>query len=342
LLLTIAQYQLHTLSQTIRGALTILLASLCAGVGNAITGLTAHDYLSSGSLLSSIDIAVANTLGGLALVVLAYLVWIVILKKDPAISDLRTSLELRSRKSLVSGALKGANTCLFVISTTYIVATQSLIYESTYIVWSLMLAVAFLGQRAAVGSSTFKTVLMLTGVFLVSGETNLNGSNPTSGAVFGILAGLVFALYLFSWSFVTRDLASIRSKLVATGILLVISTVTILVSAEIASLVIIRTVWVPLTNLKPSDVLVQMINGGLVIGVVYLLLTTGMSALRSVREGASLIVAMLISFMIPFTLLTEFAIGKFVPTYYQLIGVVLFMAGFGLVGASLNRNPEKL
>jgi drug/metabolite transporter (DMT)-like permease len=228
---------------------------------------------------------------------------------------------------------------LFVASTTYIVATQSLVYESTYIVWSLVLGVAFLAQRANVASSTLKTVLMLAGVLLVSGETNLYGSNPTFGAVFGISAGLTFALYLFSWSFVTKNLASIRSKLIATGILLVISIVTIIVFAEVASLSLLRTIWLPLTSLKPSDVLLQSINGGLVIGVVYLLLTTGMTALRSTREGASYLAAILISFMIPFTLLTEFAIGKFVPTYPQLFGVSLFMVGFALVGMSLISNP---
>ena len=323
-----------------RGALTILLASLCAGVGNAITGLTAHDYVSSGSLLSSMDIAVANTMGGLTLITVAYLVWIVILKKDSTESLGRASPELRSRKSIISGALKGANTCLFVISTTYIVATQSLIYESTYIVWSLLLGVAFLTQRAKVGSSTFKTALMLAGVIPVSGETSLSSSNPTLGAAFGISAGLVFALYLFSWSFVTKNLAGIRSKLIATEILLVISIITILVSAEAASVILLRILWLPLTNLKPSDVLFQTLNGGLVIGIVYLLLTSGMTALRTAREGASFIAAILISLMIPFTLLTEFAIGKFIPSYYQLLGVSLFIVGFALAGMSLNSNPQ--
>ena len=325
-----------------RGALALLIASLCAGVGNAVTGLTAHDYISSGSLLPAVDIGLANTLGGLALVSIFYFVLIFGFKNRGTLSgsqETKTTLtHFRSGYSLMAGFFKGTNTVLFVVSTTYIVATQSLVFESTYLIWSLILGVSFLARRMTLVSSLLKTLLMLAGVILVSGETsfNLTIGYSTLGATFGILAGVSFALYLFSWSFVTKSLENTSSSLLATGLLLSISAITIVVFSEILTLVFLGVPWVPFASLKPADSFLQILNGGLNIGIVYLLVASGMSAMRNVREGADFVASILLSFTIPFTLLTELVIGKFVPSDLQLLGVLVFMVGFILIGKGLS------
>jgi drug/metabolite transporter (DMT)-like permease len=328
-------------SDALRGAAAIFAASLVAGIGNAVTGITAHQYLSSGSLLPGVDIALANTVGGLSFVVVAIFARMLIVdpwwRRVGSISP-RIGLLFRNKRSLLGGAFKGANTCLFVFSTIYIVATQSLVLESTYVVWSLILGVVFLERRASSVSASLKVLILFAGVLLVSGQAEMKFSAVSStGAVFGLLAGLSFALYLFSWSFVTKDLNNLGSKLVATCFLLSISTLTIIVFSEALSLALLGLWWVPFANLRPSDAALQTLNGAFVIGAVYVLVTIGMSLLRNSREGASFIASAILSFSIPFTLLSEFVIGKFSPTSLELVGALLFMIGFILVSANLSQ-----
>ncbi len=334
-------------SSAAKGAATILFAALCGGIGNGITGLTAHQYLSSGSIFPAIDIALANTLGGLAFVAFALLVRRVVeppvLRHDGKSSSRLLSL-FRKRYTLLGGGFKGANTILFVLSTVFIVATQSLVFESTYVIWSLILGVILLGRRTSVVSAVLKALLLFVGIILVSGQTSLSLGTMDSavGATFGLVAGLSFAFYLYPWSFITRDLESFGSKLVATGFLLTISTITICLLSELLSFTLLDKGWAPFVSLKISDIVFQFFNGTLVIGVVYLLVTLGMRTLRSAREGSNFVAAICLSFSIPFTLLTELVIGKFIPTALQLVGVSLFIVGFVLISVSLSEGPTKL
>ncbi len=329
-------------SDALRGAAVLLAASLVAGVGNAVTGFTAHEYVSSGSLLPGVDIALANTIGGLTFVVGAIFARMLIVhrsRKGVERTSSSARLLLRDRRSLLGGAFKGANTCLFVFSTVYIVATQSLVFESTFVIWSLILGVVFLGRKTSSISAGLKTLILFAGVLLVSGqaEMKLGFTISPTGALFGLLAGVSFALYLFSWSFVTKNLASLGSKLAATCVLLSISTLTIMVFSEALSLAILGLWWVPFASLRPSDVALQTLNGVFVIGVVYILITLGMNLLRNSQEGASFIASAILSFMIPLTLVSEFVIGKFYPTTLELVGMLLFMIGFILISANLSQ-----
>jgi drug/metabolite transporter (DMT)-like permease len=323
-----------------------LFAALCAGIGNAITGLTAHEYLSSGSILPAIDIALANTLGGLVFVGFTILFRAAafghpLLRGDGEKSPQLLSL-FRKKYTLLGGGFKGANTILFVLSTVYIVATQSLIFESTYVVWSLIIGVILLRRRASVAPAVLKALLLFIGIVLVSGQTSLSlgTTNSALGATFGLFAGLSFAFYLYPWSLLTRNLESFGAKLAATGFLLILSTITICVLSEVLSFALLGKVWTPFVNLKFSDTVLQFFNGALVIGVVYLLVTVGMRTLRDTREGSNFVAAICLSFMIPFTLLTELVIGKFVPTALQLVGVSLFIVGFILISASLSETRK--
>ncbi len=323
-----------------------MFAALCAGIGNGITGLTAHAYLSSGSIFPAIDIALTNTLGGLAFVGFTILVRAVavggpVLRGDGKNSSRLLSL-FRKKYTLLGGGFKGANSILFVLSTVYIVATQSLIFESTYVIWSLIIGVTLLRRRTSAGSAVLKALLLFIGIILVSGQTSLSLVTTYSafGATFGLFAGLSFAFYLYPWSILTRNLESYGSKLVATGFLLTISTITICLLSELLSFALLGEVWTPFVSLKLSDAALQFFNGILVMGVVYLLVTIGMRTLRDAREGSNFVAAICLSFSIPFTLLTELVIGKFVPTALQLIGVLLFIAGFILIGVSLSETRQ--
>lgn len=330
----------------IRGAVTLLLAAFFWGIGNTITGLTAQEYLASDSLFAAVDIALANTAGGLSFVTILLFIRAMILKTPASKSDSRESLRLRhyyrNKHSLLAGALKGANTSLFVLSTTYIVATQSLVFESIYIFWSLLLGIVFFTRKIPSVSTVLKAFLLFTGVILASGQTflQLASENLMSGAFFGILAGLTYAFYLFFWSLVTKDLESLTSQLVSTFILLTISLLSIITLSEIVSAILLHNWWIPFTNLNPSDVVLQTLNGVLVIGVVYSLVTIGMSNLRKAREGANFVAAICLSFSIPFTLLAEFVIGKFIPTGAQLVGTALFVVGFALMSATMSKTRE--
>jgi drug/metabolite transporter (DMT)-like permease len=333
-------------SSTTKGAATILFAALFAGIGNAIIGLTAHEYLSSGSILPAIDITLANTLGGLAFVGSTVLVRAAafgrpVLSGDGENSP-RLSALLWKKHTLLGGGFKGANTILFVLSTVYIVATQSLIFESTYVIWSLIIGVTLLKRRTSAAPAVLKALLLFIGVILVSGQTSLSVGTAYSalGAIFGLFAGLSFAFYLYPWSLLTRDLESFGSKLAATGLLLTISTITICILSELLSFAILGNVWTPFVSLKFSDTVLQFFNGALVIGAVYLLVTSGMRALRDTREGSNFVAAICLSFMIPFTLLTEFVIGKFLPSALQLTGVSLFIVGFILISARLSETRK--
>jgi hypothetical protein len=108
-------------SSATKGAATLLFAALCAGIGNGITGLTAHQYLSSGSIFPAIDIALANTLGGLTFVALALFVKALVIKRPRIKCDGTSSPGImslvRKKHTLLGGGFKGANTILFVLST---------------------------------------------------------------------------------------------------------------------------------------------------------------------------------------------------------------------------------
>ncbi len=334
-------------NMVIRGSLVILCAAFVWGIGNFVTGFTAHKYLSSGSLFPAVDIALANTLGGLVFLIVAFYIRHTISEPSAVEDDNQNSPRLwlcyLNKQLLFSGALKGVNTSLFVFSATYVVATQALVLESTYIVWSLLLAIFFLTHKVPLIPSVLKALLLFLGVILVSGQTSLQLSSEYHllGSAFGIAAGLSYAFFLFSWSRVTENLVDLKSQLLSTRLLLIISLVTIMLLTEILSVILLRMWWIPFTNLKYPDIVLQVVNGAFVMGLVYLLITIGMTYLKNAQEGASFIAALGLSFSIPFTLLPEFIVGKFIPTGLQFGGILLFMIGYVVMSVSLSDTQQK-
>jgi drug/metabolite transporter (DMT)-like permease len=332
---------------TFRGVTILLFAALFWGLGNTITGITAHEYIATGSVFAAVEIALANTVGGLSFVTVFLLAGVAISKSSAAHSDINESVHvlpyLRNKHTILAGSLKGANTSLFVLSTTYTVATQSLVFESTYIIWSLLLGIVFFMRRTRIFSTVLEAFLLFAGVVLVSGQTSLQlaSGNLASGAMAGLFAGLTYAFYLFFWSFVTENLESLMSKFVSTFFLLVFAFLSIAGLSEIISLSLQHSWWIPFTNLRLFDIGLQTLNGLLVIGVVYSLVTIGMSNLRKAKQGASYIAAICLSSSIPFTLLIEFIIGKFIPTGAQLLGIALFVVGFIMISVNLATTHEK-
>lgn len=333
------------MNKVVRGFLILLFAAFVWGIGNAVTGITAQKYADTGSLFPAIEIALANTLGGLFFLGIALLTFYLI-ERYTSNSDFPENYfgliaSFSNLQSFFSGALKGANTCLFVFSTTYIVATQSLIFESTYIFWSLVLSVLFLSRKFQIISTALRTGLLFLGVILVSGQTSLV-TNISSfwGGLFGLFAGLSYALFLFLWSRTTNNLSDLKSQLAATSFLLTISLITILVVTEIISLLFLRNLWLPFTQLDATDFLLQTINGVFVVGLVYLLITIGMTYLKGANEGSNFIAALCLSFSIPFTLLPEYVLNKFTPTGVQIAGIFLFMIGFILMSISISRSQK--
>jgi drug/metabolite transporter (DMT)-like permease len=327
------------MTKATRGLLILLSAAFVWGVGNAVTGITAAKYFSASSLLPAIDISLANTVGGLVFLALVLVVGGWTNANGTESSD--QGVPFRPEKqAILAGALKGINTCCFVFSTTYIVATQSLVFESTYILWTVALSAIYVGRRPSLLSITLRALLLCAGVVLVSGRFHDLRHVNSRGVMFGVLAGLSYAGFLFSWGLVTDRLNTFRVKLISTRWLLTISVIAIACLTELVSLLWNRRWWTPFTHLAMTDFMVQTVNGVFVIGVVYLLVTVGMTSLKETREGPSIIAASCLSFSIPFTLLPEFIIGKFVPELSQMIGIGIFMAGFVLMSMAVASSKE--
>lgn len=332
---------MNTKSPIVQGTGILLLASVFWGLGNALVGLTAQKYLVSG-LFPAIDIALSNTLGGIFFITMWHILKIKSTNSTKENFSIKRSINhyFHNKKALLGGALKGANSALFVLSATYIMATQAVVFESTYIVWSLIFTIIFYMRKVPAVSSVLKVVLLFTGIIFVSGQTtwHITSEYFYFGAIFGLLAGVTYASYLLFWSFVSKDLENPESQRVSTIFLLSIAFVTIIVLSEIVGLVLLHKLRVPFSSLEFGDMLLQFFNGVMVMGIVYLLVTIGMNKVKRAREGANYIAAICLSFSIPFTLFIEFLVGKFIPTWLQLIGLLFFMIGFVLMSITLSNN----
>lgn len=333
-------------SKILKGFFTILWAALIWGIGNSLVGLTAHKYAKSNSFLPAIDIALVAILGG---IIFLLLVFIIITRKNGTLkmpgSNEQLSIEtnINNPKNIFSGLSKGLNTCLFVLSTSYTSATQSLIFESTYVFWSLIFAILFLGKRTRLIPGVIRIIILLLGVVLVSGQISytFNGSQNGLGLLFGIMAGISYAIFLLIWSEISGKLEDIQSQLMATLNMLIASAASILLIAEMLSILLYNDIWIPFTNLNINDVILQLINGAFVIGAVYFLITIGLSVLSNAHEEANVVAAIALSFSIPFTLFPELIFGRFKPSTLQIIGIIVFMIGFVLTYIDLNRTWRK-
>jgi len=319
-----------------KGILIILLASFIWGVGNFITGYTANKYIESKTLFPAIDIALSNTLGGIF-----FLSFFSFFNNGINFRKNKTVIKNKKRErkiTMLSGFFKGANTCLFVFSTTFIVATEALILENTYIIWSLLF-VFFSKRKISHFPLIIQTLILGIGLFLITNHgVQINKSMLSfKGLYFGLGAGLSYALFLFFWSEIAKELDYLEIQLKGTLQLLLISIISISLFTWLYSLFFLNSFWIPFRSLEGIDLLLQFINGIFVVGLTYLLITVGMNQLKNTLTGSAFITALGLSFAVPFTLLPEFIIGKFIPTTIQIIGVIFFMVGFTLINSSLNR-----
>ncbi|MFC2095280.1 hypothetical protein ACFLSW_02435 [Candidatus Bipolaricaulota bacterium] len=323
------------------GLLIILLAAFFWGIGSAVAGITAHDYMQSGSLLPAIEIALSNTLGGLVSITSVIMIRRAIRRRRSNVKSIDQLVPLawfgyRDLRFLFAGVLKGVSPCLFVAATTYVVASQAMVLQGTYIVWSVILALVFLRRRIAPLPALTKAVVLLAGVTLVSGQTELQLSEQQHllGSGLGLAAGLGHAAFLFLWSRVTENLVDLRMQLAATQRLLAIAVLAILVTASLACILVSGAWWIPFTHLDRVDIVGQVINGFFAVGSAFVLITVGIGRLRSSGEATGYITALGLSFSVPFALVPELIIGRFTPTPLQLLGIFLFMLGFIFVGTN--------
>jgi drug/metabolite transporter (DMT)-like permease len=322
------------------GVAIIFVAAFVWGVGNAVTGLTAHKYLSAHSVLPGVDIALANTLGGLAFLALVSIY--LRSSANPAQRAWRAGFRLPVARTLAAGAMKGANTCLFVLSATHIPATDALVLESAYVVFSLVLAAVATRLRASLWMWG-EAGLLLVGVLLVEGLAETGGSGVNfAGVAFGLGAGFTYALFLFAWSAATTHLEHIRAQVAATLVLLSVALVTLVVGGEIIGLAQTGAPWTPFAALRRQDVAIQMVNGAFVVGLVYLLVTIGLQRFQRAEGGASALTSLGLAFSVPFTLLPEVVAGRISPSLSQLCGIGVFMAAFVILNTSVaHRNDVR-
>jgi hypothetical protein len=312
----------------------IFLAAFVWGIGNAVAGITAHKYLGADSIMPGIDIALANTVGGITFLLASSLA----LTKDSSESAVQVSPLPRGR-TWIAGAMKGLNTCLFVLAVTHIPATDALVLESSYVLLSPLLAM--LVGRKHVGLEAWATaLLLLVGILLVQGVGGHGEKVDSTGVAYGLAAGLSYALFLFAWAPATARLRDAAAQVKATLALLSVALVTLLIGGELASLIGQRSVWVPFGQLSAVDTIVQLVNGVFVVGVVYLLITIGLQRLQATGRTANVAASLGLAFAVPFTLLAELVADRIAPTALQLLGVVVFMVGFVILRANAEEKPR--
>ncbi|MEU4411115.1 hypothetical protein AB0F88_41975 [Streptosporangium sp. NPDC023963] len=306
----------------------LLLAAFTWGVGNAITGLTAGKYNSESILIPPLLIAIANTLGGLVFLGLTLGVLVARRRRDePPIRTTLAGIARQRWAALGAGASKGLNTGFYVLSATHASATVSLVLESTYVVWTALFAAVTM--RTKEGTKwVVRAVLLVTAAALVAGYSNSPGGGKSLlGNVGGLIAALSYATFVSMWARVTKDLKRFEEKLVATGALLTFSLLTLLCITVCAIVFASPSDKKIFDAISAADFSLQLLNGMLVVGVVYLLVTIGLASISS-RADSSVLGSGILTLSIPFTLLTETVAGRVSPTVLQLLGVGLFMAAF--------------
>lgn len=310
------------------GGGVLLAAALAWGVGNAFTGMTARRYAEGHSALPAMDIALANTLGGILLLLLYRAVTSFKGRGNSAPRELAGGDGARRRRLLEAGSLKGANTCLFVLAASFVAATQSLVLESTYVVWTLVLTST---QRRAFPSPARLVdvlALVIATVLTVQVAEGLPHSDVARGIPIGLFAGLTYAFFLTTWSPAAKQLTTLPSQVEGTVHMLAVALSAILVGSECVALLQTGALWVPGTHIRLLDLLLQTANGALVVGVTYILLTIAMQRLARATTNSALYAAMGLSFAIPTTLFTELLLTSFELTLSQVIGLALFLVIF--------------
>jgi drug/metabolite transporter (DMT)-like permease len=237
--------------------------------------------------------------------------------------------------------MKGANTLLFVLAATHIAATEALVLESAYVVFSLALAAVFARARPDLrmwGEGT----LLLVGVVLVQGVANHGGSTAdAAGVAFGIGAALTYTLFLVAWAVVTEPLAQLTVQVTATLVLLLVALASLFLGGELAQAAQGASFWLPLSELSTGAALLQLLNGVFVVGVVYLLITIGLQRLQDAPHGANTLASLALVFAIPFTLIAEVIMGRLTPSITQLAGVIVFMVAFAILARDDNAGKSK-
>lgn len=309
----------------------LLGAAAVWGLGNAITGLTAHRYNTAKSVLPSLDIAFANILGGLIFLILC------VGARKLRASDVQVSSTLLVTRYLAPGAFKGANTCLFVLSATHIVASKSLVLESTYVLWALLFGALLHHHPVRFRTSLVEAGLLIVGAALVMGTTQWGaGVHTAEGIGYGLAAGISYAIFLLQWG----QRADTGDELRATQGLLAVALITTLVFAQLVTLVRYGAWWTPFAHVRAVDIGIQTANGVLGVGLTYLLITVAMSRLATVKQGVAFITSVGLAFSLPFTVLAEIALGRFAPSVEQYVGLCVFMTVFVMLSTSLQEMPD--
>jgi drug/metabolite transporter (DMT)-like permease len=325
----------------IKGIGILIISALVWGIGNTITGITASKYADNSSVLASFEIAIANISGGLSLLFLLKLLsWGFAKNKVPGTPLMRKETS-EWKTILLAGVVKGANTFLFILSTVFIASTNSLVLESTYIVWTLLYVVIVYNSRLNLKLIVPFSFGLFAGIMLLSlnPDTIYNINLPGGGVA--IAAGICYAVYLLSWSRISHNMIGFVKSVGYTIKLLSVSFFTVFVLAELFSLLGTKSLLIPTTNISVTDFLVQYINGLFVIGVVYLLITIGMNILQNEHKHTGYISAVCLSMSIVFAACSESLFKSAIPSPAYLIGIVVFMISFIVLSKHFNSEKKR-
>lgn len=310
-----------------------LLSSLTWGAGNVVTRWTAAQLPTT-----SFDIAVLKYLLAGAFLVLA---GVVIKQRRQPTADAGLFRPALDRRFLTASFIKGINTYSWILAATLIPAGSVATSENMHVVWTtLILAIVF--GRDIPGSWFAGTAIVGTGAALVTGIAVGDLSTQSAGGlVLAIISGLAFASFTIIWTGEGRRPDKLWKRSIEMGTLLLTAGITIYPVHLLVSQFWLGGSFIPLIEIPPLHAAVQAINGLIGIGFTYFFMNEALSMTRNLSRLSSLLLAIGLSFSVPFTMLGEFLFLDVNVTLTQWIGVILFILGFTAVRTGiLDRGSE--
>ena len=311
-----------------------LLSALTWGTGNVVTRWTSAQLPRT-----SFDIAVLKyVLAGIFLIISGF---IIKQRHEEQPSGVSYRPKLNNR-FMTAAFFKGINTYSWILASTLIPAGFVATLENLHVVWtSLLLIIVF--ARDIPGTWFGGAVIVVTGAALIT-EVGVQGLASLSevGLLLAVVSGVAFALFTVIWTGEGERPDKLWERSIEMGVLLLTAAIAIYPLHILVSQFWLGGSLLPLTEIPPLHAIVQAINGLIGIGVTYFLMNEALSLTRNLGRISSLLVAIGLSFAVPFTMVVEFFVLDVSVSSIQMIGVVLFIAGFTAVRAGiLERSKEE-
>lgn len=304
-----------------------ILSALTWGAGNVVTRWTAAQLPET-----SFDIAVLKyVLAGLFLVSMGLILQV----RQTGPPDRATYRPAVNQRFASAAFFKGVNTYSWILASTLIPAGSVATLENLHVVWTTILLALVFGRKVP-GSWIAGATIVVTGAALITGfgAEDLTTANHLGLGLAGV-SGLTFALFTVIWTGEGERPNRLWQRSMEMGTLLLFAAIMIYPVHIVVSQVWLGGSLVPLTEIPLFHGFVQAINGLIGIGFTYFLMNEALSMAQDLGRLSSLLLAIGLSFAVPFTMIVEFFVLGEVFVTTQWIGVLLFVLGFTAVRSGI-------